>query len=106
MKDYTHGWQKAIDAVNPKIKNGVASEKESDVTQSPAKPEPEAPDRPLTEADSRDAAIEAFCGKIGVPMGIARKYRFDIRPLHRITNDILKRSVESRAVARGGSWIR
>ena len=103
MKNF--GWDEIINRVNARIE-GITVNLKQDETQTPAKQSPEAPGQPITEADQRDAAIEAFCGKIGVPMGIARKYRFDIRPLHRITNDILKRSVESRAVARGGSWIR
>ena len=102
MKNY--GWDEIINRLNARIE-GVTVEMKSE-TPPPERQKPEAPDRPLTEADSRDAAIEAFCGKIGVPMGIARKYRFDIRPLHRIANDIITRNVESRAVARGGSWIR
>ncbi len=102
MKNHTNGWQKAIDAANARIENGITVDLKTDAPQPPVKQEPEAPVPLATEADQRIASIENFCAKLGVPMGIARKYTLDVRPFHRVANDILARHMLSRAGHRRG----
>ena len=103
MKNY--GWQKAIDAVNAKIKDGVTSEKESDV--------PMTPEKIATgdaEPDRREAIIFNACRSLGMPE-LAPLFAGDTRSLPEIMRGIYasKMQIQVSKIARGqgfGNWVR
>ena len=105
MKNYESGWQKAIDTVNARIKNGVTSEMESDETLTPEKIATGG-----AEPDRREAIIFNACRSLGMPE-LATSFIGDSRSLPEIIRGIYasKMQIQVSKIARGqgfGNWVR
>ena len=105
MKNY--GWDKAIDAVNARIENGVTSEKESDETLTPEKIATESGD---VGPQQRAAIISNVCGSFDMSE-LVGLFAGDARALPEIMRGIYASKIQMQIskIARGqgfGNWVR